>query len=230
LDLIVVAAQHQRSGVARTLLDQLEAQLWRAGCTRLRIEGNAPSYAWAGVDVHYTRALCFVERTGFRRGLCAINMTVDLTAEIVDTAADEARLRRNGISVRRAAAADTATIEGLSLRWRKRWVEQLSLALHDPRGAVFLAELEGQCVGFCAYGVNRLHELGPLGVDDHVRGLGIGAVLLKRCCAAQHHQGLQRAELQWAGPLPYFADVLDAQTGRVFWIYEKDLTPPPGSP
>jgi mycothiol synthase len=228
LDLIVVAPTRRRSGVARTLLAELEARLLRDGCTRLRIEGNAPSYAWSGVDVHYTPALCFVERAGFRRGLCAVNMTVELTADVLDTAADEARLDTCGVAIRRATEADTPSVQALSSRWRKRWVEQLCLALRDPRGAVFLAEAEGQCVGFCAYGVNRRHELGPLGVDEEVRRLGIGAALLKRCCARQRQQGLQRAELQWAGPLPYFADVLNAQISRVFWLYSKDLVKPPG--
>jgi mycothiol synthase len=226
LDLIIVSEAHQRRGIGRSLLEKLEAELVSAGCRCLKIEGNAPSYAWAGLDVHYTSGLCFIERMGFKRGHCALNMNVDLTADMFDTTIEQAELARNRIAFRRATGADLAMITELASRWRPRWVEQLTIALQGESSAVYLAHRSEDCVGFGAFGVNRVHELGPLGTEPEVRRQGVGGVLLKLCCAEQRSLGLERAELQWAGPLPYFSDVLRAQTGRVFWLYHKDLGTP----
>jgi mycothiol synthase len=75
----------------------------------------------------------------------------------------------------------------------------------------------------CAYGVNRPHEVGPVGTSPQVRRLGIGEVLLKRCLAEQRDRGVTTAELVWAGPLSYFSRAVNATIGRAFWQYDKDL-------
>jgi mycothiol synthase len=225
LDLLVVAATHRRRGIGRELLARLEADLLAAGCSRLLIEGNAPSYAWAGLDIHYTSGLCFVERMGFIRGRCVVNMDVDLTSGIFSTEAAQHELLSDGITFRRGSSEDASTTTGeLAERWKARWIEELGMALRGP-GAVYFAEQGGRCVGFGAFGLNRPHELGPLGVEPAVRHRGVGEILLKLCCSEQLARGLTRAELQWAGPLAYFSDALKATTGRVFWMYAKPLAP-----
>lgn len=224
LDLIVVDGKHRRNGIGRALLGHLEAEFTADGCTTLRIEGNAPSYAWAGIDVHYTSGLCFVERMGFTRGRCAVSMDVDLTRDAFGTAEERADLLTRGTSFRRADSSDEGPLEALAAQWSARWAPQLALALRGSGSGVCLAEKDGSCIGFCGFGVNRVHELGPLGVDREMRRQGIAAVLMKLCCAEQRALGLELAELQWAGPLAYFADVLGASVGRVFLLYEKKLT------
>jgi len=72
--------------------------------------------------------------------------------------------------------------------------------------------------------VNRLHEVGPIGTDPGMRGLGIGTILLKRCLAEQRDRGIDAAELVWVGPLSYFARAVHATIGRAFWLYSKDLS------
>lgn len=55
------------------------------------------------------------------------------------------------------------------------------VAASGPRllGACFGSAGQGQrYAGFCAYGVNRLHETGPLGTSPDLRGLGIGGTLI----------------------------------------------------
>jgi mycothiol synthase len=78
-------------------------------------------------------------------------------------------------------------------------------------------------LGFCAYGVSRPREVGPIGTSPEVRKLGIGEVLLKRCLAEQRDRGVTSAELVWAGPLPYFSRTVNATIGRAFWQYDKDF-------
>jgi mycothiol synthase len=223
LDLIVVAAEHRRSGIGRALLEHLESGFLAIDRTTLKIEGNAPSYAWAGIDVHYTSGLCFVEQMGFVRGRCAINMSVDLSSAAPDMENSRAALAADGVSFRRARESDAEDLLFLAGQWSSRWPQQLMLALHGSDSGVFLAEVSGAGVGFCCHGVNRIDEIGPLWVDPGRRRVGIAAMLLKLCCGAQRDLGLKRAELQWAGPLHYFSDVLGASVSRAFLLFEKKL-------
>jgi mycothiol synthase len=223
LDLITVNAEHRRNGIGSALLEHLEVEMAATGCKTLKIEGNAPSYAWAGVDVHYTSGLCFIERMGFVRDRCAVNMEVNLTTAF-DTHERRNDLLTEGIAFRWADSSDEAALEELAGRWSARWAPQLMLALARPGSGVCLAEKDGSQIAFCAFGVNRIHEIGPLWVDQEMRRQGVASVLLKMCCSAQQSLGLMQAELQWAGPLAYFSDVLEAAVNRVFLLYNKRLT------
>jgi predicted N-acetyltransferase YhbS len=221
--LVLVAGAHRRAGIGRGIVERLEAELVREGCTRFRAEGNPPCYAWPGVDAEYTSGSRFLEHLGFIRGSRALSMDVDLTAEIFDTSGQRAEFERAGITFRRGTKGDEATIARLAPKWPASWIQQLTLALDNPEGGVHFADRAAACVGFCAFGVNRVHEIGPLGTEHYVRRRGIGAVLLKLCCQDQRALGLDRAEVQWVGPVGYFSEVLQARAGRVFWLYRKKL-------
>ena len=102
--------------------------------------------------------------------------------------------------------------------------------MRSSQAGLHVAVRDGRYVGFCAYGLNREHELGPVGTSPDMRRLGIGGALLRRCLADQRDRGVAVAELVWAGPLSYFSTTVGATIGRAFWQYEKNLaatTQPP---
>jgi mycothiol synthase len=225
LDLLVVDRSCQRQGVGRKLVAEMERQLGSSGCQRVLIAGNGPYYAWPGIDIHYSAAVCFAEDLGYQRGECEVNMDVDLRAGSLDTGADTERLRAAGIEVRSAAAADAVPLrESLSATWRPDWIAEVTAALVTEGAGLQIALAGRDCVGFCAYGVRRLHEVGPVGTSPSARGQGIASVLLRRCLGEQRRRGVSSSELVWAGPLSYFSRALGATIGRAFWLYEKDLT------
>lgn len=224
IDLLVVDRAEQRRGVGRQLAGMMEQQLAARGCERIYLAGHSPYYAWPGVDIHYTSAVCFAEDLGYRRQGCEVNMDVDLRHAHLDTVGAETALRPAGIHVRRANSADDGPLqESLAQTWQASWVTEISAVLHSRQGGLYLAVQDSRCVGFCAYGLNRGHEVGPLGTSPDWRRLGIGGVLLKRCLADQRDRGIAIAELVWAGPLSYFSRTLNATIGRAFWRYEKNL-------
>jgi mycothiol synthase len=225
LDLIVVDRSAQRQGVGRSLVAAMESYLASRGCQNVSIAGHGPYYAWPGIDIHYTAAICLAEDLGYRRGECEVNMDVDLRHAPLDTTADEARLRTLGIEMRSAVPADEAFLqESLASTWRPDWIAEIRAALQTDSAGLELALAGGQCAGFCAYGIRRLHEVGPVGVSPASRRHGVGSVLLRRCLAEQRRSGVSSAELVWAGPLSYFSRALHATIGRAFWLYDKDLT------
>lgn len=224
IDLLVVDRAAQRRGVGRQLAADMEQQLVARGCERISIMANGPYYAWPGIDIHYTAAVCFAEDLGYRRQGCEVNMNVDLLRAPLDTEAAEDRLRSDGIEVRQARAGDDGPMqESLGTDWRPTWIAELTAALRSTDSGLQFAVQGTRYVGFCAHGLNRPHEVGPVGTSPDRRRLGIGSVLLKRCLASQRDRGLTAAELVWAGPLSYFSRTLGATIGRAFWLYTKDL-------
>lgn len=227
IDLLVVDSAEQRRGIGRRLADAMENVLASRGCEKIRIEGHGSHYAWPGIDIHYTAAICLVEDLGYRRGSCEVNMDVDLLHAPLETQADEDRLRSEGIEIRRADSDDDGPLqESLASTWQPVWIAEAMAALRGADAGLHIALRDQRCVGFCAYGVKREHEVGPLGTAPGSRRLGIGTVLLKRCLAEQRSRGLTTAELVWAGPLSYFSRAVHATIGRAFWRYEKDLAAP----
>jgi mycothiol synthase len=225
LDLLVVDRPEQRQGVGRRLVAEMESYLTSRGCRNVSIAGHGPYFAWPGIDIHYTAAVCLAEDLGYRRGECEVNMDVDLQQAALDTAMDEERLRALGIEIRTALPADEDLLaESLAPTWRPDWITEIRAALRTESAGLEIALAGRQCTGFCAYGIRRLHEVGPVGVSPASRRHGVGSVLLRRCLAAQRRRGVDAAELVWAGPLSYFSRTLHATIGRAFWLYDKDLT------
>ena len=224
IDLIVVSREDQRQGIGRLLLGAMEKELAVRGCSRVKIEGHPPHYAWPGIDIRYTRAICFAEDLGYRRGRCVVNMEVDLSLTSLETQADEDRLRSRGIEVRRANAGDAAYLQqSVASAWTSAWAAELAAALRNTQAGLYIACDGPRCVAFCAYGINRVNEIGPMGTWPDVRRLGIGTALIKRCLAEQRLRGLATAEIMWAGPLSYFSQTLNATISRAFWLYAREL-------
>jgi len=225
IDLLVVDRAQRRQGIGRRLAGELERQLTDRGCQQISLSGNGPNNAWPGVDVHYTAAVCLAEDSGYQRQGCEVNMDVDLLGTPLDTRAAEDRLAAKGIEVRRADGDDDGPLqESLRSTWQASWVAEITDALRSSEAGLYVARQSSRYVGFCCHGLNRVHEVGPIGTDPGMRGLGIGGVLLKRCLAEQRDRGIDTAELVWVGPLSYFARAVHATIGRAFWLYSKDLS------
>ena len=82
---------------------------------------------------------------------------------------------------------------------------------------------DGSLLGFAAYGSSRPSWFGPMGTAPAARGLGIGALLLRRCLADQRAAGQAQVQIGWVGPLPFYAKAVGARVERVFLLYRKQL-------
>ena len=230
LDLLAVAPPARGRGTGAALLRAAEQELAARGAQGFRLAGNPPLYAWPGVDSRYAAMVALAGRAGYEREAEALNMAVDLAAgppgtDPLNTAADEARLAEDGITVRRAAAGEAGPIG----RWLAQgpwggssWPAEVGISLAlDPPGC-HIAERAGQYLAFASHGVNRRGWFGPMGTLDAERRRGIGAVLLKRCLADIRDSGLDSAQICWTGPVQFYACAVGAVPDRVFWLYRKD--------
>ncbi|MFG3421965.1 GNAT family N-acetyltransferase [Micromonospora sp. NPDC049460] len=228
VDLVVVHPDHRRRGVGRALLSSAERTLAGLGAAEVLLAGNPPYYAWPGIDVRYTPAVCAALALGYRQDRTAWNMTADLSYDdspaLRSTEAAEARLAGRGVSVRRAEPADLpALAEFARATFGGAWDAELAGSVGREGAGCHLAERDGEVLGFAAYGSSRPSWFGPMGTAPAAEGSGIGGVLLRRCLRDQRAAGVTAAQIGWVGPVPFYSGSAGARIERVFFLYRRTL-------
>ncbi|GAA2378269.1 GNAT family N-acetyltransferase [Dactylosporangium salmoneum] len=220
VELLAVAPEARRRGVGSALLRTAEERLAGLGADRVRLGGNPPCYAWPGIDVRYTPAICLARRAGYSLTDTAWNMTADLTRHSAEAAGDEARLESAGVKV---LAADADAPDWVRAIWGDGWAWEVEQSLDREGAGCYVAVRDGEILGFAAYGANRPSWFGPMGTAPAAEGLGVGRVLLRRCLADQRAEGHATAQIGWAGPIAFYSKAVAARLERIFWIYTKTL-------
>ncbi|MFC4016870.1 GNAT family N-acetyltransferase [Micromonospora sp. GCM10011542] len=229
VDLIAVLPEQRRQGVGRALLERAEQVLGGRGATELLLAGNPPYYAWPGIDVRYTPAVCAALALGYRQDRTAWNMTADLSYEespaLRSTEAAERRLAERGVTVRRAEPADLPALVAFARStFGGAWDGELAQSVGRPDAGCHLAERDGELLGFAAYGACRPSWFGPMGTAPAAEGSGIGGVLLRRCLRDQQREsGVEAAQIGWVGPVPFYSGSAGARIERVFFLYRRTL-------
>lgn len=229
IDLVAVHPSARRQGLGRALVGRAEAALAGLGASDVLLAGNPPYYAWPGIDVRYTPAVCAAMSLGYEQDRTAWNMTADLSRDDLPalrrTDEAERRLAGEGIAVRRATPADAAKLaEFARATFGGAWTAEVEHSIDRPGAGCFLAAGPGGAVlGFAAYGSSRPSWFGPMGTAPAAEGKGIGGVLLRRCLREQRAAGITRAEIGWVGPVPFYSSTAGARIERVFFLYRKQL-------
>ena len=229
LDLLAVDPERRRQGVGRALTGRIEGALAGMGATAVEIAGNAPYYAWPGIDVRYTPAVCAAMAFGYRFQQASWNMTADLSRPdapgLRPTAPAERRLADHGITVRRATPEDLPALVDFALAtFGSGWAGEILHSVGRDRAGCHVAlAAGGEVLGFAAYGSSRPSWFGPMGTAPAAQGTGIGSVLLRRCLADQRAAGHERVQIGWVGPVPFYSNAVGARIERVFFGYRKQL-------
>jgi len=226
IKLFAVREEARRRGVATALLDALEANLRALGLSEVLTQG-APPYFTPSVDLKHTSAVILLLRRGYTTDRTTrVDMCVDLTRADLATSAVEERLAGEGIALRRATPEEIPAVSafaanGFSAMWR---AETADAARFDPP-ALFVALSQGEIIGFAAYDVTGEDRFGPMGTRPDYRQRGIGEALLKMCLRSIRDRGSATAEISWAGPLAFYSRAVDARISRVYWVFQKTLSP-----
>ncbi|PZF96211.1 GNAT family N-acetyltransferase [Micromonospora deserti] len=228
VDLVAVDPAVRRQGVGRALLGHAERTLAGLGAAEVLLAGNPPWYAWPGIDVRYTPAVCAAVALGYRQDRTAWNMTADLSyagsPALRSTAAAEARLAGQGVAVRRAEPADLPALAAFARStFGGAWDAELAGSVGRPGAGCHLAERDGEVIGFAAWGSSRPSWFGPMGTSPAAEGSGIGGVLLRRCLRDQRAAGVESAQIGWVGPVAFYSGSAGARIERVFFLYRRTL-------
>jgi mycothiol synthase len=228
IDLIAVDPRHRRNGIGRGLVSGIEGALAGLGAGEVMIAGNPPFYAWPGVDVRYTPAICAAMALGYEQDQPGWNMTADLTdgsPALRPTVPTEERLAKSGITIRRAVADDLPDLRDFALaNFGSEWAGEITHSVGREQAGCHLAiDPDNKIMGFAAYGSSRPSMFGPMGTAPAAQGRGIGGVLLRRCLADQRATGQRSSQIGWVGPVPFYSGAVGARIERVFFLYRKQL-------
>jgi mycothiol synthase len=229
VDLLAVDPEQRRRGIGRALTARIEGALAGLGAAAVELAGNAPYYAWPGIDVRYTPAVCAAMAFGYEFQQAAWNMTADLSRPdapgLHPTAPAERRLADLGIAVRRATPDDLpALVDFARTTFSAGWAGEIIHSVgRDHAGCHVAVAADGEVLGFAAYGSSRPSWFGPMGTAPAAQGTGIGSVLLRRCLADQKAAGQDRVQIGWVGPVPFYSATVGARIERVFFRYRKQL-------
>ncbi|MFC6083871.1 GNAT family N-acetyltransferase [Sphaerisporangium aureirubrum] len=224
LDLFAVHPAVRGRGLGKALVWAAEEWLRDRGVREARMAGNPPCYAWPGIDVRYTPAVCLAESLGYRRYRTAWNMTADLTSAAPPREPELARLAEAGVELHAAPPGAFGERAEVAAFVREQWNDAWAWEVEQATGCHY-AVRDGEILGFAAWG-SRPRWFGPMGTAESARGLGVGRVLLRRCLAEQAAYGLKQAQIGWVGPIRFYAKAIGAPVERVFWLFRRSLDGP----
>jgi len=218
-----VLAQHRLQGIGSALLARLQETARQAGASSMEVPGGF-LYFFPGLDPRYTPAVAFLLRRGFERTGETFNMWADLTAHSWDTAAEEERLKAEGIAVRRVREEDREALGQFMLReFSQVWLMETSLAYANEPATCHVALVHDRIEAFAASQVCGEGWFGPMGTSSALRGKGIGRVLMYRCFRDLRDLGYGGAVIPWVGPPDFYAKFALAHIDRVFWQFRRAL-------
>lgn len=226
LKLFAVDREHRRSGVGSMMLEEIETLFRSAGAERVRILNSSPYYFMPGLDPRYTEAFCFLQSRGYNPERYVHNMEVDLAAHEFETSLVESQLTRKGFKIRRLKHEEEQTFyEWMLGTWSQNWTTEACNSLKNTPVTTFITlDVDDNICGFATYDVTMFRGgFGPTGVEERLRGLGIGKVLFLRCLQDMKTRGYPRCEIGWVGPISFYAHTAGARICATFMQGSKVL-------
>ncbi|MCB1957205.1 MAG: GNAT family N-acetyltransferase [Rhodocyclaceae bacterium] len=90
------------------------------------------------------------------------------------------------------------------------WADECHACLLRQPATCFVAERDGQLVGFACYDATARGMFGPVGVIGPARGKGIGRALLLHCLHAMAADGYAYAVIGWVNDPAYYQAAVGA--------------------
>jgi predicted N-acetyltransferase YhbS len=113
-------------------------------------------------------------------------------------------LRAQNIIVRRANPWELTRAREFAQNWAITWADEVTVAFSRQPVSVFIAILEGEIAGFCAYECTRRNYLGPMGVAESLRGKGVGRAVLLAGLWSMCEMGYAYAIIGGVGPAEFY--------------------------
>jgi GNAT superfamily N-acetyltransferase len=131
--------------------------------------------------------------------------------ELPELAPYLAQMKAQGVEIRRGLPPERHIVMAwVGAHFRQHWVSEAALCFSQLPVTCYLA-LEGQTVlGFACYDATAKGFFGPTGVDESLRGRGIGAALLVACLHGQYAAGYNYSIIGSAGPTAFYEKIVGA--------------------
>jgi len=121
------------------------------------------------------------------------------------------KLYSEGFSIRRPLAAEKSiVVEWVTKHFGTGWASEAEVSFSYQPITCFIAIQNGQVLGFACYDSCYRNFFGPTGVDEKLRGKGIGKALLMECLVAMKSQGYAYAIIGGVGPAEFYTKAVGA--------------------
>jgi GNAT superfamily N-acetyltransferase len=122
-----------------------------------------------------------------------------------------AALTAQGIMLRRAITPEKhLVVEWVQEHFSEYWKSECEVAFTRQPPSIWLATSDGKLVGFGCYETTARGFFGPTGVDESMRGRGVGRALLIACLHAMRDIGYGYAIIGGTGPVEFYERVVGA--------------------
>lgn len=198
---------HRRKGIAAKLFAAADDFFKQRNRKYIFFSSYAPNYFVPGMDAErYPAAKAFLDKHGFTR----LYPCVAMDKNLVDFSVPEDVYELEQKRVEEGYHFEYLTpkyisqvIEFNDTKFNPDWARAVreavaqGVALHQ----VLVAHKDGKIVGFCMYGAydGVGERFGPFGVDEDLRGTGLGKILLYKCLHEMKARGLHNAWFLWTG-------------------------------
>jgi len=120
-------------------------------------------------------------------------------------------LQKDGITIRRALAAEKSiVIDWVTQHFGTGWASETGVSFSYQPVACFIATQNESIVGFGCYDSAYRNFFGPTGVEETLRGKGIGKALLLECLLAMKAQGYAYGIIGGVGPAEFYEKAVGA--------------------
>ena len=120
-------------------------------------------------------------------------------------------LQKDGITIRRALAAEKSiVIDWVTQHFGTGWASETEVSFSYQPVACFIATENAKIVGFGCYDSAYRNFFGPTGVEESLRGKGIGKALLLECLLAMKAQGYAYGIIGGVGPARFYEKAVGA--------------------
>jgi len=120
-------------------------------------------------------------------------------------------LQKDGITIRRALAAEKSiVIDWVTQHFGTGWASETEVSFSYQPVACFIATENAKIVGFGCYDSAYRNFFGPTGVEETLRGKGIGKALLLECLLAMKAQGFAYGIIGGVGPARFYEKAVGA--------------------
>ncbi len=123
------------------------------------------------------------------------------------------KLATEGIKIIRPMTPNKRkVVEWARTHFNDDWADEISTAFTHFPVSCFIAYDENQkkMVGFAGYDCTYRNFFGPTGVDETMRGKGIGGALFMRCMEAMRDEGYAYAIIGSIGPKEFYERMVGA--------------------
>ena len=120
-------------------------------------------------------------------------------------------LESQGIHVRRANPFEiTPVIEFVEQEFSIEWADEISVGFANKPVSVYIAISAGEIVGFSAYECTRRNFFGPTGVNEEMRGRGVGRALVLASLWGLREMGYVYGVVGGVGPVEFYQKTVGA--------------------